>query len=275
MEYLSGKVRAVILVVVLGLCAAPVFAQDSSGVSVFDKYSDAVITVRLVVKVRMVIEGREMDKSEDVTEAVATVIDPSGLAVLSFCVAEPAHLAGRFFRGEKIKMESEVVDVKMLLPDGGELPARLVLRDKDLDLVFVRPAEKPAKPFSAVDLSLNSPAGILDEFLILSRLGKVAGRVPAVSVGRIEAVVKKPRTFYVPDESALAGKLGAPAFLPDGKIIGLLLLKMVPGTSGGMRMSMASMTSMMFGGASAMGLMPVILPAKDILEVSRQVPEQE
>ncbi len=264
------KIRAAILAAALGICAAlSVSAENIAGKKIFDKHSNAVITVRLVVKTRIVVEGREMQKSEDVNEAVATVIDPSGLAVLSLSVVEPTRLTARLL-GEKVKVESEITDVKMLLPDGGELSARVVLRDRDLDLVFIRPVEKPAKPFSFVDLSLNSTAEILDEFLVLSRLGKVASRAPAVSIGRIEAVIRKPRTYYILDENMLSGKLGAPAFLQDGKIIGLLLAKLIPG-----KLKQPSFTDMIFEGASAMGLMPIILPAGDILEVSKQVPAQE
>ena len=41
-------------------------------------------------------------------------------------------------------METEVNDIKILLEDGAEVPAEIVLRDKDLDLAFIRPKAKPA-----------------------------------------------------------------------------------------------------------------------------------
>src|SRR2546422_4160959 len=36
--------------------------------------------------------------------------------------------------------------------DGTEIPAEIVLRDRDLDLAFIRPKTKPANPMPAVDL---------------------------------------------------------------------------------------------------------------------------
>ena len=60
--------------------------------------------------------------------------------------------------------------------------------------------------------------------------------------------------------------MGTPAFSTAGKLVGLLTLRQVdPGRS--------SMFSMM-GGAEAMGLLPVILPAADVLEIAKQATEK-
>jgi len=60
--------------------------------------------------------------------------------------------------------------------------------------------------------------------------------------------------------------MGTPAFNASGKLVGLLTLRQVdPGHS--------SMFSMM-GGAEALGLLPVILPAADVLEIARQADEK-
>jgi hypothetical protein len=70
--------------------------------------------------------------------------------------------------------------------------------------------------------------------------------------------------FYVPGMAAMGSELGAPAFAADGNIIGLLLLRTLPGRSamgGGMM------------GMSSMGILPVILPASDVLTAAKQAPE--
>ena len=60
--------------------------------------------------------------------------------------------------------------------------------------------------------------------------------------------------------------MGTPAFLTSGKVVGLLTLRQIePG-----RPSMASM----FGGSESMGMLGVILPAADVLEIARQAPEK-
>ena len=52
------------------------------------KWQEAVVNVRVVLKMRMSMGGREMQASDDPVDTVGTVIDPSGLTVLSLGVAE-------------------------------------------------------------------------------------------------------------------------------------------------------------------------------------------
>jgi hypothetical protein len=100
--------------------------------------------------------------------------------------------------------------------------------------------------------------------LILSRLGRVGSWAPSASLADISAIIQRPRTFYVLG-GAPAG-MGTPAFNASGKLVGLLTLRQVdPG-----RASMFSMT----GGAEALGLLPVILPAADVLEIAHQADEK-
>ena len=60
--------------------------------------------------------------------------------------------------------------------------------------------------------------------------------------------------------------MGTPAFLPNGKVVGVLTLRSVdPGRTG--------MLSMM-GSTEGLGLLAVILPAADVLEVAKQATEK-
>ncbi len=100
--------------------------------------------------------------------------------------------------------------------------------------------------------------------LVLSRLGRVGGWVASASLHDVGAIIERPRTFFV-----LAGApagMGTPAFTPSGKIVGLLTLRQIDAG----RASMMSMT----GGTEAFGLLPVILPAADVLEIARQATER-
>jgi hypothetical protein len=239
---------------------------------VISKWQDVVITVKVVTNLRMIVEGREMNKMVNEAEATATVIDPSGLAVLSYSDIDPNRIYNEIFKqamshGEgmpKFNMETEITDVKMLMAEGNEVPAKIIMKDRDLDLVFVRPAGKLTNPLPAIDLTQNSKPNIADNIMILTRLGKIAGRIPSISVYRIEGIIKKPRTFYLIDQNAFSGKLGAPVFSTDGKVVGIFLLKVTDHGAKGPGLSS------MFGGASRLGFLPVILPSEDILEVSKQ-----
>jgi hypothetical protein len=165
--------------------------------------------------------------------------------------------------GAKFKVETELSDIKLLLDDGTEMPADIVLRDKDLDLAFVRPKTKPASPMSALDLKKSAKAEVLDQVITLNRLGQVAGRAYAASVERISAVVQKPRLFYVPGSDATATTLGSPALLPDGSVVGIFVMRSINEKSGGMEMF----------GARPEGMTSIILPAEDILKAAKQAPE--
>jgi hypothetical protein len=161
---------------------------------------------------------------------------------------------------QEYKVQTEVSDIKMLLDDGTELPAEIVLRDNDLDLAFLRPKTKPASPMTAVDLSKSGPAQVLDEVVTLNRLNKAASRAYAASIEHIAAVIQKPRTFYIPDATMSATSLGCPAFLPDGRILGVFVIRAVSSEGEGTSNYRQNLTS-------------IILPAEDILKGAKQAPD--
>jgi len=248
---------------------------------IMNKWQDAVITVKVVINVRFVVEGRETDEMEEVIETIATVIDSSGLAVLSYSSVDPMRILGDFLRQMQnvpnVNIESDITDIKMFMADGHEIPAEIVMRDNDLDLVFIRSVEKMDSPVNALELTNHTKEiSIMDEVLILTRLGNMTGRIPSISLYCIEAVVKKPRVFYVIDEDAITGRLGAPVFSIGGKLVGLLVLSRTYAEY--KKISMSDF----FGGASRTGILPGILPAEEIavvakqaLEVQREVKEEE
>lgn len=235
----------------------------AAGRQIASKYENAIIKAQLVTEMSMSMDGRE-SKRESKTETTATIIDPSGLAVVSLSAINPAETYTSMGFGEDLNLKSQVTDVKFRLSDGNEIQGKIVLRDKDLDLAFIRPSEKPEKPFQCVDLSQNAKPDRLDQIFVVSRLGKVAGRALSVCLDRVQAIVEKPRTFYVPSFVSMVSDMGAPVFSTDGKMIGLLVLRTMPrgGEDSG------------FGMGSS-GALPMILPTSDIIKVAKQAPENE
>ena len=158
--------------------------------------------VRVVLKMRVSVGGREMQSMDESVETVGTVIDPSGLTVLSLGALNPGAMMNKMIGGggsgqERMEFGSEPSDVKLRLSDGKELPARIVLRDEDLDLAFLRPTTKPDKPLVAINLADEGNPSMLDPVVVLTRLGRVGGWTPAASLQTIGAIIEKPRTFYV------------------------------------------------------------------------------
>jgi S1-C subfamily serine protease len=233
------------------------------------KWQDAIVNVRVTLKLRMSVGGREMNASDDSADTVGTVIDPSGLTVLSLGALNPGAMMNKIMGaasqgggGERPQLNSEPTDVKIRIPDGRELSARIVLRDEDLDLAFLMPTGKLDKPLLAIDLTNATKPSLLDEVVVLSRLGRVGGWAPAASLHNIGAIIEKPRTFFVTDAPGGGTSMGTPAFLPNGKVVGLMTLRSVdPGRPG--------MLAMM-GSSEGLGLLPVILPAEDVVEIAKQ-----
>jgi len=244
-----------ILTMAMALWAAGTATVSASELSVkgrevLKKNEHAVVTVQVVVKVSSVRGSGELKR--DIT---GTVIDPSGLTVVALSECDPYEVSRRLSPDSRV--ESEVSDVKILLHDGTELSSEVVLRDRDLDLAFLRPKAKPASPMTAVDLSNSGKADVLDEVIALNRLNQAASRAYSAAIEHISAVVQKPRTFYIPDSTMTATSSGCPAFLPDGKILGLFVMRAVNTSSGNYRENLTA----------------IILPAEDILKGAKQAPE--
>ena len=260
-----------VLLLVPGV-AQPGRAEDERAAAreIVAKWKDAIVNVRVVLKMRMSVGGREMQSMDESVETVGTVIDPGGLTVLSLGSLNPGAMMNRLMGSggsgqDRVDIGSEPTNVRLRLADGRELPARIVLRDEDLDLAFLRPTVKPDKGLVAIDLADEGRPRLLDPVLILSRLGRVGGWAPAASLQTIGAIIERPRTFFV-IETGVAGGMGTPAFTASGKVVGLLTMRSVQAGRPGM-FSMA-------GGTEGLGLLPVILPAADVREIALQAPEK-
>jgi S1-C subfamily serine protease len=243
------------------LLAATCHADElaDKGRDIFKKNQHAVVTVQAVLKVTDSRSGRSSNPNEIKRDLTGTVIDPSGLTVLALSSVDPAELYRRVSE-EYNKIETQINDVKLLLDDGTEIPSEIVLRDKDLDLAFIRPKTKPSAPMEAVDLSKSSAVEVLEPIIALNRLGRAAGRSYSASVERIDALIQKPRTFYIPATSASSSTLGSPAFALNGNIVGIFVMRAVSGGDSSGRNPGENVTV-------------ILIPAEDILKGAKQAPE--
>jgi hypothetical protein len=226
------------------------------GKDIFSKNQHAVVTIEVVQK--MSARGRSSEVKQEIT---GTVLDSSGLTVIALSSCDPTELYRRVMPDEPSRAETEISDLKILLDDGTELSSEIVLRDKDLDLAFVRPKTKPVASMPAVDFSKSGSAQILDQVVTLNRLNPAASRAYGASVERITAVVQKPRTFYIPDSTMTVTGLGSPVFALNGDVLGLIVMRAVAIQSGSANIRE--------------GMTTVILPAADILKGAKQAPESK
>lgn len=266
-----GTSAGILLGAWLGAGAATAADEAAAGRDIVKNWQETVVTVRLVVTTRIVMGGREMRKTESRVETAGTVIDPSGLAVFSLFAANPGEMVMRMMSrpgggdGPGFQMETSPGEVKIRWADGQEVPAQIVLQDKDLDVAFVRPAVPLAKPAPALDLTSTAEPRMLDPIVVVSRLGRAGSWAPSASLGRIRAIIDKPRTFYVPESGGGSGATGTPAFTLDGRLIGIVLMRTAPPEG-------ESRPSPWSGGLEGLGMLPVVVPAADIREVAKQVP---
>jgi S1-C subfamily serine protease len=229
----------------------------TKGQEIFEKNQRAVVTVEVVLNTSYSGKGQNSEASERKYDLTGTVLDPSGLTVLALSCCDPMEFYRRVMpEKSEYKVESGVSDIKILLEDGTELPAEIVLRDKDLDLAFIRPKTPPATPMKAVDLNKCGTAKVLEQVVILNRLNKASGRAYSAALDRIIAVVTKPRTFYLQAGVMAGSALGAPVFSLDGNLLGVMVMR-VGGSSGGTYRDNAA---------------SIILPAEHIFKAAKQAP---
>jgi hypothetical protein len=226
--------------------------ERASARGLVTKYGDAVITVLGTAKVRVNQGGREVQNRDERIQATATMLDGSGLAVMSLASIDPSDLimanAERANRpgAPPVNVTAESSDLRYRMADGREVPARVVLRDKDLDMAFLRPVAPPSAPVVALDTATAKPQPV-DLLVVLQRLPEVAGWQAIASFATVQAIVEKPRTFYL----VTSGAFGAPVFDTTGRFVGVVLrLRNETGD-----------------GPTAP---PIVLPANDIREVAKQ-----
>lgn len=253
------------LLAALLLAGQAIASEDAiAGREIMKNNTPAVVTVQMVIKISASFGGGNTNEQESKEEATGTIIRPDGLTVLALSSTDPSTISKAVRGGgdANFKMDTQLSDVKLLLSDNREIPAEVVIRDVEMDLAFIRPLEKLDAPLPFVDVEANhGEVELLDRVVTLNRLGRVANRVYSASFEYIDAVVEKPRRYYIPGNDPTNTSQGSPVFRLDGKFVGIFVFRaisMEAGESGGMRNS----------------VIPIILPATDIAEGLAQIPPQ-
>jgi S1-C subfamily serine protease len=235
------------------------------------KSAKAVVTIKLVVKMKMM--GQEEEQKLEVT---GTVIDPSGLTVVSASEIDPSSMLKAFFSGMgrgrgmgDMNFDSDVKETAIIMDDGSEVDADVVMKDQDLDLAFVKPRDATQK-FEAITLAKRKSAPmLLEDIFVLSRLGRLENRAPALTQGTVKAIVKGPRTFYITDDETSQKGLGCVAFDASGAPLGVFVTKHNPDAADSGQMGM--LMGMMMGGKSKNAAAAAILRScDDVLEIAEQ-----
>ena len=245
----------------LGPVALSVRAEDSAAAQarrIFANSRDAIVKVTGVATLRLTAAdrpGMSIPEREQKVRSDATVIDKTGLVVLSLSAIDPARLLdGRETNtpAGPMKMEASatVKELEIILADGTEIPATMVFKDADADLAFVRPkADAPevkGVTFAPVDLTSSSRAAAADPTVSVTRLDDVFNNEPALTMGQVSAVIERPRACFLTTNMVRS----CPTFALDGTLLGI----------GAVRIT------------KAQGQALVIVPASEIGKLVAQVP---
>ena len=209
--------------------------------------SDCVTWVSLTMKIDVSAGGRSLPPQEQKLEALGTIIAPDGLTVMSLTTVDPKSKILARLRTNSASVQVNYTDVFILKPDGTEIPAKVLLKDADLDLAFLLPLESNGSSFPV----FCKPNGkvtnleVLDDVVSMSKLGKNLYRQSILRKGYVNATIIKPRTYFVIENSSP----GTPVFNQTGNWLGVSVYKMERGQPSSL----------------------VTLPASDILEIADQV----
>ncbi len=183
---------------------------------------DSVLFLSAVVEIEVTAGDNPAKKEERKLEMLGTVIGKDGLIVVPLSTLDVAsNIDGRMVNGPqgpmKLSAKGTTKEVKILMPDGTETAAKVAFKDTDLDLAFIRP-EKPGEvKLTPVDTANSAPMALMDDVIILGRLGKDLNREPVVMTNEIISLVTKPRTFA----KIASQSLGMPVFNKEGKFLGI------------------------------------------------------
>lgn len=212
-----------------------------------EEKADCVTWVSFTMKVEISANGRSMPPQEQKLEALGTIIADDGLTVLSLSTVDPRSKILSRLRLGSASVQVSYTEVLILNPDGTEIPAKILLKDADLDLAFVLPIEKKSNMFPIFCNRSNAPVDlkVLDEVVSMGKLGKNLYRQSMLIKGWVNAIILKPRKYMVIEKT----KPGTPVFDKNANWLGVVVYKMERGLPSAV----------------------VTLPTKDILEIADQV----
>ncbi|MCF7675515.1 MAG: serine protease [Akkermansiaceae bacterium] len=217
---------------------------------------ESIVQLSATVEIEITAGEMPTKKEEKKLEVIGTVLNKDGLIVVPLSTLDVASAVdGRTVNTQagplKLAAKCNTKEVKIIMADGTEVPAKVVFKDADLDLAFVRPEKPEGLTFVPVDTANNAPLGMLHDLVVLGRLGKDLNREPVIMTAEVIAMITKPRTFA----RIGAPCLGLPVFNSEGKFVGIGINRFSPKSD--------EMTT----GAGATN---VVLPAEDVIEAAAQ-----
>jgi len=232
--------------------------EDASYKKAMDAGGPALVTIKFVLKVE---GGGDMGGLNDQEmEATGFLLDGKSLVVCSNIQMGGYYSLMSRGNGPTITP----TDVKVLIGDDTEgKKAKVLTRDTELDLAWVKLDEESATELKHIDMEKGKTASIGSKVLLVGHMAKFFDRALFVNEGKVNGVTEKPRKLLSPSKSLVSDRndLGMPVFDSDGAVVGMVVLQLPDAESS------ESDSSGDLGGG------PMILPAAEIVKATKRALE--
>ncbi len=256
------------LLLALAVQPAPAASAEGSGTDltdsarrVFETHKSSVVAVGALMNLDLGMMGGTQEQDVELT---GTVVDDSGLTVISKTALNPfgdESLTVEPQPGLVLEISARVEQIWFEREDGTRLHAEIVLQDADLDVSLIRPVNQDdVEPGSFSPVALNraaAQASVLDQVIILGRLGIHGRRGASVEIQRVRAVIERPRLSY-----EVGSAVGSAVFDTAGQLLGVTV-----NTQN--RERGFDPEDILMGGPAGVGL-PVVVPASAIVPIIKQ-----
>lgn len=238
---------------VLFALASPTLADDAVNYeAIVSSAAGSTVTVKFVMK----IKGAQ-GEAENETEAPGIMIADDGLVLCA-----NSQMGG----GPMVRpgMSATPSEIKILIGDDNQgLDARLMARDSELDLCWLKIKEPGTRKFATVNPAKQPGKGLGEPICSLIRLGKYFDRAVVVREARVGGLVSKPRSLIAP--SPIFGEAGLPVFNAKGEFLGMTVVQLPDAEE------LQAATSM----NAFNGFRGLILPAADIERATKRAREAD
>jgi len=205
-------------------------SEAAAGRLIARRYAEAVVGVKGSVFINFTIGLQTLPQTERKFDIGGTVIAASGLTLTSLGSLDPRAI----FEAMRAQMKSgadpielgktEYKNLRLRMADGTELPAKILWKDVDHDLVLLAPDGAAAgnRTFTFVDLNQAAvAASVLGDYYQLSRTGEEFQRVLMVRPSTVIGVIERPRRLLLSSTDIYPDSLGCPVFDAEGRVLGI------------------------------------------------------
>lgn len=193
----------------------PALAGEPNYSTIVSDRSPAMANIKFVLSLEFQGQSQDIEM-----EAMGLMIDSKGLLVLSN--SEMGGGMQMIRRG----IAGTPKDIKIMLGDDTEgVPAKLIGRDSELDLAWLRIDKPSDKGYSSIDLAKAAMPKIGETLVGIDRMSKYFDHAPVIFTTSVGGITKKPRTLYIPSGGLVLG-MGLPMFTTSGEFVGISSVQM-------------------------------------------------